>query len=158
MFQRSIENILNLALTISPAVLISGARQVGKSTICINLEREYRVFDNLSTRESAINDPIGFIDSLPKPIILDEIQKVPQILEAIKLDIDKQRINGNFLLTGSANVLDMKQTKDTLAGRVIEIAMWPLSQKELHNKPNENIIDTLFNSNLKELQLPSIQQ
>lgn len=76
---------------------------------------------------------------------------MPEVLEGIKLDIDKNRVNGNFLLTDSANVLDMKKAKDTLAGRIIEIQMWPLSQKELHSKPDENIIDTIFSGGVKDL-------
>lgn len=144
MYKRSAENILHEALLISPAVLLSGARQVGKSTLCLREQREYRVFDNLSEREAALNDSIGYIASLPKPITLDEIQKVPEILEGLKIDIDKNRVNGTFLLTGSANVLDMKKAKDTLAGRIIEICMWPLSQKEIHQKSDENFIDLLF--------------
>ena len=144
MYKRSAESILQEALSISPAVLLSGARQVGKSTLCLREEREYRVFDNLMEREAALNDGIGYVASLPKPITLDEIQKVPEILEGLKIDIDKNRVNGTFLLTGSANVLDMKKAKDTLAGRIIEIAMWPLSQKEIHNKPDENLVDLLF--------------
>ena len=152
MYKRSIEAILREALQISPTVLLSGARQVGKSTLCLSIENEYRVFDSLSEREAALNDPIGYISILPKPITLDEIQKVPEVLEGIKIDIDKNRINGNFLLTGSANVLDMKQAKDTLAGRVIEISMWPLSQKELHHKSEENLIDCLFNSGISTLK------
>jgi len=144
MYKRSVDEILKIALTISPSVLLSGARQVGKSTLCLSLDREYRVFDNLIQREAAKHDPEGYIASLPKPIIIDEIQKVPEVLEGIKLDIDAHRINGNFLLTGSANVLDMKKAKDTLAGRIVEIPMYPLTQKEIHNKPNENIIDVLF--------------
>jgi len=144
MYKRSAENILKEALKISPSVLLSGARQVGKSTLCLSLDNAYRVFDNLTQREAALHDPIGYIASLTKPITLDEIQKVPEVLEGIKIDIDKNRVNGNFLLTGSANVLDMKKAKDTLAGRIIEIPMWPLSQKEVHNKAEENIIDILF--------------
>lgn len=144
MYKRAVDEILKLALQISPSVLLSGARQVGKSTLCLSLDREYRVFDNLTQREAAKHDAEGYIASLPKPIIIDEIQKVPEVLEGIKLDIDENRINGNFLLTGSANVLDMKKAKDTLAGRIVEIPMYPLSQKEIHHKPNENIIDILF--------------
>ena len=144
MYKRSVDNILKEALHISPAVLLTGARQIGKSTLCLTLDREYRVFDNLTQREAAKNDPEGYIASLPKPIIIDEIQKVPEVLEGIKLDIDKHRVNGHFLLTGSANVLDMKKAKETLAGRIIEIPMYPLSQKEIHNKPDDNIIDILF--------------
>lgn len=151
MYKRSVENILKEALKVSPSVLLSGARQVGKSTLCLGLDREYRVFDNLTQREAAQHDPEGYIASLPKPIIIDEIQKVPEVLEGIKIDIDTQRVNGNFLLTGSANVLDMKKAKDTLAGRIIEISMYPLSQKELHNKADENIIDILFTKGVKGL-------
>lgn len=157
MYKRSANNILTEALSISPAVLLSGSRQVGKSTLCLTLEQEYRVFDNLTERAAAINDPIGYIASLPKPITLDEIQKVPEILEGIKIAIDKQRTNGTFLLTGSANVLDMKRAKETLAGRIIEIPMWPLSQKELHNKADENIIDSLFKKGVDALSYPAIQ-
>ena len=144
MYKRSVENILKEALHISPSVLLAGARQIGKSTLCLTLDREYRVFDNLTQREAAKHDPEGYIASLPKPIIIDEIQKVPEVLEGIKLDIDRHRVNGHFLLTGSANVLDMKRAKETLAGRIIEIPMYPLSQKEIHHKPDDNIIDLLF--------------
>lgn len=157
MYKRSAENILKEALSISPAVLLSGARQVGKSTLCLALKQEYRVFDNLTERAAAINDPIGYVASLPTPITLDEIQKAPEILEGIKIAIDNQRINGTFLLTGSANVLDMKKAKETLAGRIIEIPMWPLSQKEQHHKPNENILDILFTKGIEALTAPSLK-
>ncbi len=157
MYIRSANNILLEALSISPVVLLSGSRQVGKSTLCLTLEQEYRVFDNLTERASASSDPVGYIAALPNPITLDEIQKVPELLEGIKIAIDKNRINGSFLLTGSANVLDMKKAKDTLAGRIIEIPMWPLSQKELQHKSDENIIDTLFKKGATALNAPSIQ-
>ncbi len=153
MFKRSVENILKEALKISPAVLLVGARQVGKSTLCLSLDREYRVFDDLTQREAAKHDPQGYIAALPKPITIDEIQKVPEVLEGIKLFIDKNRVNGSFLLTGSANVLDMKKTKDTLAGRLIEIPLFPLSQKEINRKPNENIIDILFTKGIEALKV-----
>jgi len=156
MFKRSIDIILKEAIKISPAILISGARQVGKSTLCLKLDNEYRVFDNLTEREAALTDPIGYISTLPKPITIDEIQKVPQVIEGIKIDIDKNRINGNFLLTGSANVLDMKLTKDTLAGRIIEIQMFPLSTKELNNKSEENIIDILFKEDITKIKTTKI--
>ncbi len=156
MYKRSVESILKEAIKISPCVLLSGARQVGKSTLCLSLDNEYRVFDNLSQREAATTDPIGYVASLPKPITLDEIQKVPEILEGIKIDIDANRVNGNFLLTGSANILDMKKAKDTLAGRIIEIPLWPLSQKELHDKAEENIIDILFRKGIDGLESTDI--
>ncbi len=152
MFKRSVANILQEALHISPAVLLTGARQIGKSTLCLSLDREYRVFDDLTQREAAKNDPQGYIASLPKPVTIDEIQKVPEVLDGIKLEIDGHRVNGSFLLTGSANVLDMKKAKETLAGRIVEIPMYPLSQKELHHKPEENIIDILFTKGVEGLR------
>jgi len=157
MYIRSVEDILKEALSISPSLLLSGARQVGKSTLSISLNKNYKVFDNLTERASALNDPVGYVAMLPTPITLDEIQKVPEILEGIKVAIDKQRINGTFLLTGSANVLDMKRAKDTLAGRIIEIPMWSLSQKELQHKPNENIIDILFKDGIKGLKTTTLK-
>jgi predicted AAA+ superfamily ATPase len=156
MYERSAKNILDEALAISPTVLLSGARQVGKSTLCLSLKNEYRVFDNLSERASALNDPIGYVATLPKPITLDEIQKVPELLEGIKIAVDKERVNGTFLLTGSANVLDMKRAKDTLAGRIIEIVLWSLSQKELNNKSSENMIDILFSQGVEALKPSNI--
>ncbi|CBL46023.1 Predicted ATPase, AAA+ superfamily [gamma proteobacterium HdN1] len=144
MLRRSVDVILKEALRVAPVVLLSGARQVGKSTLGLSLNYEYRVFDDLTQRESALTDGLGYIAGLPKPVVLDEIQKVPSLLEGIKIDADKNRVNGRFLLTGSANILDMKAAKDTLAGRLIEVSMWPFSQKELNHKPAENLVDILF--------------
>jgi predicted AAA+ superfamily ATPase len=156
MYKRTATTIIKEALEISPCVLIVGARQVGKSTLSLGLDMEYRVFDSLTDRESALSDPMGYIKTLPKPICLDEIQKVPQILEAIKLEIDRNRVNATFLLTGSANILDMKKTKDSLAGRVIEVQLWPLSQKELANKCEENVVDALFQKDIHTLHIKPI--
>ena len=152
MYKRSIANILDEALSISPSVLLTGARQVGKSTLCLGMDREYRVFDDLTQREAAKHDPQGYIASLPRPVTIDEIQKVPEVLDGIKLAIDKERSNGDFLLTGSANVLDMKKAKDTLAGRIVEIPLYPLSQKEIYGKPDDNIVDRLFTEGVEGLK------
>ncbi len=144
MLKRSILPILETALKISPVVLLKGARQVGKSTLAMEIRKNYVVLDDVSTRVNAKDDPVRFVETLAKPATIDEIQKVPELLEAIKIVVDKKRNNGDFLLTGSANILDMKQTKDTLAGRIIEIDLYPLSLKEKSKKPNENIVDRLF--------------
>ena len=144
MLKRSIVPILETALKISPVVLLKGARQVGKSTLAMEIRKNYVVLDDVSTRVNAKDDPVRFVEALPKPATIDEIQKVPELLEAIKIVVDKKRNNGDFLLTGSANILDMKQAKDTLAGRIIEIDLYPLSAKEKTKKPNENIVDKLF--------------
>lgn len=147
MLKRSIEAIVKTALKISPIVLLKGARQVGKSTLASALTPNYVVLDDVSTRINAKKDPNLFVQKLEKPICIDEVQKAPELLESLKIYIDKNRRNGDFLITGSANILDMKQVKDTLAGRIIEVDLYPLSAKERSAKPNENIIDALFDFN-----------
>ena len=144
MVERSIRPILETALEISPIVLLSGARQVGKSTLSSKLFTNYAILDDVDLRLTAIENPKGFLKRLEKPVCIDEIQKAPNLLEAIKLDVDKERVNGSYLLTGSANLLDMKKTKDTLAGRIIKLSLFPLSAKEKNGKPHENVVDSLF--------------
>ena len=144
MIKRSITPILETALEISPIVLLSGARQVGKSTLSSQLFDNYAILDDIDLRLMALENPKGFINQIEKPICIDEIQKAPNLLETIKLDVDKTRVNGTYLLTGSANLLDMKKTKDTLAGRIIELSLYPLSAKEKNNKSDENVVDMLF--------------
>jgi len=136
--------MLETALEISPIVLLSGARQVGKSTLSSKHVHNYVTLDDVDLRLSAIENPKGFTYRLEKPICIDEIQKAPNLLEAIKIDVDKDRVNGSYLLTGSANLLDMKKTKDTLAGRIIELSLYPLSAKEQNHKPMQNVVDMLF--------------
>lgn len=144
MRKRKLTSTLNTALKISPVVLLSGARQVGKSTLAAKLFDNYAILDDVDLRLNAIENPKGFLERIGKPVCIDEIQKAPALLEAIKLVVDKERSNGSYLLTGSANLLDMKKTKDTLAGRIIELTLYPLSVKEQNNKPDENIVDQLF--------------
>jgi len=157
MKKRSITPILKTALKISPIVLLSGARQVGKSTLSAKLFDNYAILDDVDLRINATENPKGFLDRIGKPVCIDEIQKAPNLLEAIKLAVDKDRVNGSYLLTGSANLLDMKKTKDTLAGRIIELSLYPLSAKEQNNKPNENIIDQLFAQDFKSTPIDSNQ-
>ena len=144
MLKRSLRPILETALDISPVVLLSGARQVGKSTLSSKLFTNYAILDDVDLRLNAIDNPKGFLKQLTKPVCIDEIQKAPNLLEAIKLDVDRERVNGSYLLTGSANVLDMKKTKETLAGRIIELTLYPLSAKERHDQAEDNVVDRLF--------------
>jgi len=153
--KRSIESILKIALGISPIVLLKGARQVGKSTLALGLKQNYVVLDDVSARLNASDDPNRFVETLQKPVTIDEIQKVPELLEALKIYVDKHRHNGDFLITGSANILDMKATKDTLAGRIIEINLYPLSIKEKAEKAEENIIDKLFVHDFQTEKIPA---
>lgn len=149
MLTRSIREKLRLALKISPVVLLSGARQIGKSTLSIELLENYLTFDDGELKLQAKENPKGFLRTVNKPICLDEIQKAPRLLEYIKINVDQKRENGDFLLTGSANILDNKEVKDTLAGRIIELVLFPLSVKEKNNGAEDNVVDKLFNNNFK---------
>ncbi|WP_232281986.1 ATP-binding protein [Beggiatoa alba] len=140
-----------MALDTFPVVLLNGARQIGKSTLALNNFKNYLTFDDGELRLYAKENPKGFLKNLELPICLDEIQKVPTILEYIKIEVDKNRKNGRYLLTGSSNILDYKESKDTLAGRICELRLYPLSCKEKKDKPHENIIEKLLN---KEFKLP----
>jgi len=153
MLKRSISPILKIALKISPIVLLKGARQVGKSTLAMDFGHYYVVLDDVSTRINAKDDPNRFVETLQKPVTIDEIQKVPELLESLKLYIDSHRNNGDFLITGSANILDIKQTKDTLAGRIVELTLYPLSIKERANKAQDNVIDRLFSHDFSTIEV-----
>ena len=144
MLKRTIEKSIQDALKISPVVLIAGARQIGKSTLVSTFDREYIVMDDITQLDSAISDPQGYINRIPKPVTIDEIQKVPQLLTPIKLFVDKKRVNGEFLLTGSANVLNLKKSNESLAGRLIELTMYPFTAKERSGDISSNIVDMLF--------------
>ncbi len=149
MKKRTLELILKITLDAFPIVLLNGARQVGKSTLALENFKNYLTFDDGELRLYAKENPKVFLKNLELPICLDEIQKVPTLLEYIKIHIDSNRTNGNFLLTGSSNVLDHKESKDTLAGRICELRLRPLSSKEKNDKPNENIIEKLLKRDFK---------
>ena len=145
--KRAIREELDEYLKYFPVLLISGARQVGKSTLALHLEIEnYITLDDINIYEMAKNDPKGFIESLDKPVIIDEAQRLPQLMITIKEHIDKKRINGEFVLTGSASLQGFKDISDSLAGRIGIVELYPLSLKEKSQK-EENIID-IFSSSL----------
>ncbi|MCL1946688.1 MAG: ATP-binding protein [Chitinivibrionia bacterium] len=128
-----------------PIILITGARQVGKSTLVKTLKNfNYITFDDISFISLAQNDPVRFIDDLKTPSILDEVQRVPDLLIAIKKSVDENRSAGRFILTGSADVIKLKKVKETLAGRVVLAQLPPLSQKEIRNKKPLSL-ETLHN-------------
>ncbi|MBN2897004.1 MAG: ATP-binding protein [Campylobacterales bacterium] len=149
MKKRTLESTLHIALNTFPVVLLNGARQVGKSTLALEHFKNYLTFDDGELRLYAKENPKGFLKNLELPICLDEIQKVPTLLEYLKMHIDAHRVNGDFLLTGSSNVLDHKESKETLAGRLCELRLHPLSSKEKNNKPDENVIEKLLNRDFK---------
>jgi hypothetical protein len=150
--KRAIREELEEYLKYFPVLLISGARQVGKSTLALHLGIEnYITLDDINIYEMAKNDSKGFIENLEKPVIIDEAQRLPQLMISIKEHIDKKRINGEFVLTGSASLQGFKDISDSLAGRIGIVELYPLSLKE-KNQKEQNIID-IFGGSLDEYVL-----
>ncbi len=135
------------ALGDSPVVLLHGPRQCGKTTLArlVGVARGYTylTFDDNVLRAAADSDPVGFVEGLPDRVILDEIQRVPAIFTAIKAAVDRARVPGRFLLTGSANVLLVPSLADSLAGRMDILRLFPLAQAELSRKPS-GFLSALF--------------
>ena len=139
--------LLSEALEGSPVVLIHGPRQCGKRTLARMLGDakgyDHMTFDNDVTRDYALNDPIGFVDGLLERVILDEVQRVPQLFTSLKAVVNKDRRPGRFLLTGSANILLLPKLGDLLAGRMATQRLYPFAQCELEGQAS-GFLDRLF--------------
>ncbi len=144
------------ALGDSPAVLIHGPRQCGKTTLSRVLGSRknyaYFTFDDSVARGAAQSDPAGFVADLPERVILDEVQRVPSMFSALKLAIDRDRVAGRFILTGSANVLLVPKLADSLAGRMEILRLHPLAQCELARHA-PTFLDNLFGGEFKMRQV-----
>jgi uncharacterized protein len=147
LFDRHTLPALEAALADTPVVLVVGPRQAGKTTLCrlVAQHRGARLLslDDAATLAAATTDPTGFIAAIDGPVVLDEIQKAPALLPAIKVAVDRRRTAGRFLLTGSADVLSLPRVSESLAGRVEVLTLWPLSQGELVGR-RERFIDFFF--------------
>jgi hypothetical protein len=152
MIQRSITPHILEALADTPVVMLTGARQTGKSTLVRWLAERghparYLNFDDAAVLSAARNDPAGFLSGLEGPVILDEVQRVPDLFLAIKAEVDRRRQPGRFLLTGSANVLFLPLLSNSLVGRMEVLTLWPFSQGEKEGI-HEGFIDAVFGQNL----------
>lgn len=131
---REISGRLLEALANMPVVVLSGMRQTGKSTLLLNQPqlrtRAYYSFDDYNTLEAVQSDPESILSG-NKPVTIDEAHKYPEILSIIKQTVDKKRIPGRFLLSGSANFLLLKTIADSLAGRAIYVNCLPFSRREI---------------------------
>lgn len=134
-YSRHLAPRLREALSDTPAVLVHGPRQSGKTTLARDVGEaagyRYFSFDDDALLVAAQSDPVGFISGLPEKTILDEVQRAPEIFPSIKAAIDRKRTAGRFLLTGSANVLLVPRLSESLAGRMGLLRLHPLSQCEL---------------------------
>jgi len=136
------------ALADTPVVLVNGARQSGKTTLVQKIVADrpgavYRTLDDAATLAAAATDPTGFVRQAGEMLVIDEVQHVPALFPAIKLEVDRNRRPGRFLLTGSANVLLLPKLSESLAGRMEILTLEPLAQAEMAGGDG-NLLPQLF--------------
>lgn len=145
LYPRQIESRIAEAMADTPVVLLAGPRQAGKTTLVRQVAEgglRYLTLDDELTLMSARQDPAGMIRSLDRAVI-DEIQRAPELLLAIKKSVDEDRRPGRFLLTGSANLMALPNVADSLAGRMETLSLLPLSQSEIEGR-STNWLDAVF--------------
>ncbi len=133
MIPRTLEKTIHRAMKSFPAVLVTGPRQSGKTTLLrerFSKTHRFVSFENPDIRARALDDPLGFLKENPPPVILDEIQYVPDILHYIKTEIDNNRVPGQWLLSGSQNFSLMEGVSQSLSGRVAVLTLLPFSAGE----------------------------
>jgi uncharacterized protein len=135
-FERFSTERVAIALADTPVVMLIGPRQCGKTTLVrqfVDKEREYVTLDDDTVLEAARSDPAGFIRGFDL-VTIDEVQRAPELLRAIKRSVDSDRRAGRFLLTGSANILTLPQVSESLAGRMEIVNLMPISRAEIAGK------------------------
>ena len=163
MYQRRISSLLLKALADTPVVVLQGARQTGKSTLAQMITgaahpAQYLTMDDVSVLAAAQSDPVGFLKGLRDTnVILDEIQRAPELLVSLKAEVDRQRKPGRFLLTGSANAMLLPRLADSLVGRMELITLWPLAQCEIVGS-DADFITRVFRSDFATRLLPCDRQ
>lgn len=151
-YPRFLATKLQEALLDTPVVMISGPRQSGKSTLIQQLamqDRKYITLDDVNLLDIARNDPIGLVRDA-NLLAIDEIQRAPELLLAIKKSVDEDRRPGRFLLTGSANILTMPKLSESLAGRMETLNLLPLASSEL-NFGKGQWLDFIFSGEITKM-------
>ncbi len=164
LYPRYAKPLIDTALEDTPVTVIVGPRQCGKSTLAevIATERQARqvTLDDAGRRAAARADPTGFVERLELPAVIDEFQKAPELLPAIKSRVDRARAGGRrapgmFLLTGSANVWGTLRVSESLTGRAERIQLWPLSQGEILGR-RESFIDSLLAGTVPMIEIAQL--
>jgi predicted AAA+ superfamily ATPase len=151
-YPRFSEILVRSALRDTRVVAISGPRQSGKTTLARRFAQQGRIYitlDNQPTLAAAKSDPVAFIRGLERAII-DEVQRAPDLLLAIKQSVDEDPRPGRFLLTGSANLLTIKTINESLAGRVEVVPLYPLSRSEQLRSKIPEFISKIFRGQLPQ--------
>lgn len=152
---RLIAGALRQRLAAMPAVVLTGARQTGKSTLVQGLDedRRYWSLDDLDVRDTVRRDPDQLLGG-DAPVTLDEVQREPELLHGIKRAIDRRRVKGRYLLTGSANLLLMRGVSESLAGRAAYLTLWPMTRREQLGFGTGGVWDALLEA--KESDWPAL--
>lgn len=154
MYRRNITDSIIEALADTPVILVNGARQTGKSTLCETIIEEgafqgkFVTMDDPATLLAAQKDPLGFLEDLGKHVVIDEVQRTPELFLPIKKLVDEDRKGRRIILTGSADVMMLPKVGDSLAGRIEIHNLWPLSQDEMEGKKSA-FLKTLINPDQK---------
>jgi len=147
MKERRLQDLVLTAMADTPVVLIHGPRQGGKTTLARAIAARRRAgfvtLDDAGTLASALNDPQGFLADRTGCLVIDEVQRVPDLFRAIKLAVDQDRRPGKFLLTGSAQTLLLPRLSESLAGRMETLTLWPFAQAEIEGR-NPCFLDHAF--------------
>ena len=162
MYERHVLPLLVEALADTPVVLLNGARQTGKSTLAQALAKthglRYLTLDDRVVLAAAQGDPAGFVAGLDESVVLDEVQRAPELFLEIKAAVDRDRRPGRFLLTGSASVMLLPNVADSLAGRMEILPLWPLSCAEIADMPRFNRAEWLFDGPFDALSIPPCER
>jgi len=154
LYPRAATKRIAVAMADTPVVMVNGPRQCGKTTLARMFEepgRRYLTLDDDIICAAAQADPTGFVRDLDR-VIIDEVQRAPDLLRAIKRSVDEDRRPGRFLMTGSANILTIPKVAESLAGRMEIVALLPLSQSEIKGDINggaSHFLGSLFDDRLK---------
>ncbi|HFC76935.1 MAG TPA: ATP-binding protein [Candidatus Moranbacteria bacterium] len=146
MIKRKITEEIKTLAKEFPIVAIMGPRQSGKTTIAKHIFKKYKYvsLEDYDKRKIAMDDPRGFLKQYDKNVIIDEIQRVPELFSYLQTHIDEIKTNGSFVLTGSQNYLLMENITQSLAGRVGLATLFPLSLEELPTENKSNIYEVIF--------------
>lgn len=153
MFPRTLEGAIQKAMKTFPAVLVTGPRQSGKTTLLFErFSKSHRFIslENPDVRARVLEDPVGFLKNNPPPLILDEIQYTPDLLHYIKSAIDSDRKPGEWLLSGSQSFALMQGISQSLSGRIAVLTLLPFSIEESHQQGDKwNDLDDILKHSLK---------